>query len=126
MMKLDFIFSRIKKEQYFCFFTWIVCCCFPLYFMPFFDFLEFTWKLYFWIFIYNLSLRLFLFLFPCYTLLVALMLPLYTYDGINLGIVASIFETNLSESVEYIATFSYYQILAIFTYISFSLFFYIS
>ncbi|MCL7766883.1 phosphoethanolamine transferase [Pasteurella multocida] len=120
MMKLDFIFSRISKEEYFLF------CLLGVYvFVSHFilclslTFLSLLGSFIFWIFIYNLSLRLFLFLFPCYTLLVALMLPLYTYDGINLGIVASIFETNLSESVEYISTLSYYHILAIFTYILF-------
>ncbi|EPE64146.1 division cell wall protein, partial [Pasteurella multocida 2000] len=43
-----------------------------------------------------------------------MMIPLYLYKGINLSIIASIFESNLSESIEYISTISYYQFISIF------------
>ncbi len=60
--------------------------------------------------------------FCFYTLLVGMMIPLYLYKGINLSIIASIFESNLSESIEYISTISYYQFISIFVYFSFGFF----
>ncbi|MGC6247701.1 division cell wall protein, partial [Bisgaard Taxon 45] len=123
MMKLDFIFSRLSKEEY------LLFCLLGLYvFISHFilclslTFLSLLGSFIFWLFIYNLSLRLFLFLFPCYTLLVGLMLPLYTYNGINLSIVASMFESNLSEGFEYITTLSYYQFFYILLYFYFGAF----
>ncbi|AWW59748.1 hypothetical protein C4O88_04200 [Pasteurellaceae bacterium 12591] len=123
MMKLDFIFSRISKEEYFLF------CLLGVYvFVSHFilclslTFLSLLGSFIFWIFIYHLSLRLFILLFCFYTLLVGMMIPLYLYKGINLSIIASIFESNLSESIEYISTISYYQFISIFVYFSFGFF----
>ncbi|HDR1801989.1 TPA: division cell wall protein, partial [Pasteurella multocida] len=123
MMKLDFIFSRISKEEYFLF------CLLGVYvFVSHFilclslTFLSLLGSFIFWIFIYHLSLRLFILLFCFYTLLVGMMIPLYLYKGINLSIIASIFESNLSESIEYISTLSYYQFISIFVYFSFGFF----
>ncbi|HDR1267945.1 TPA: division cell wall protein, partial [Pasteurella multocida] len=109
MMKLDFIFSRIKKEQYFLLFSlglYVVVSHFILCLSL--TFLSLLGSFIFWFFVYHLSLRLFIFLFSSYTVLVGLMLPLHTYGGINLSIVSSMFESNLSEGIEYISTLSYY------------------
>ncbi|MDY0611892.1 phosphoethanolamine transferase [Pasteurella multocida] len=120
MMKLDFIFSRIKKEQYFLLFSlglYVVVSHFILCLSL--TFLSLLGSFIFWFFVYHLSLRLFNFLFSSYTVLVGLMLPLHTYGGINLSIVSSMFESNLSEGIEYISTLSYYQFFYILLYFTF-------
>ncbi|HDR1146439.1 TPA: division cell wall protein, partial [Pasteurella multocida] len=120
MMKLDFIFSRIKKEQYFLLFSlglYVVVSHFILCLSL--TFLSLLGSFIFWFFVYHLSLRLFIFLFSSYTVLVGLMLPLHTYGGINLSIVSSMFESNLSEGIEYISTLSYYQFFYILLYFTF-------
>ncbi|MGC6408629.1 division cell wall protein, partial [Bisgaard Taxon 45] len=101
-MTLSLLFFKIKKQEIFILlllFVYILASHLILHIsITFFSILG---SLLFWISIYYLSLGFFRLLFIFYTLLVGGLILLYPYSKINLSIVASIFESNTNEIIEY-------------------------
>lgn len=117
-MRLDLIFSSIKNREVFLFllfFFYISISHFILRIpITFFSLLG---SFLFWIFIYSLSLFLFKWVFSFYILLIGVLILCFPYRGINLSVLASIFESNPSESIEFFLSVPYFYFLYIFLYV---------
>ncbi|MGC6342990.1 sulfatase-like hydrolase/transferase, partial [Bisgaard Taxon 45] len=117
-MTLSLLFFKIKKQEIFILlllFVYILASHLILHIsITFFSILG---SLLFWISIYYLSLGFFRLLFIFYTLLVGGLILLYPYSKINLSIVASIFESNTNEIIEYFISIYNFYFLLIFLYV---------
>lgn len=118
MMRLSLFFSNIKKREIYFFTLFLLYICFShfILYIPI-TFFSILGSFLFWISIYGLSLFLFEVVFSFYIFFIGFLILCYPYKGISLSILASILETNLSESVEHFGTIPYFYFIFVFLYV---------